>query len=260
MSEIDGKSISQLLLSPLFLMNHILGTLVPGAVLILLLALKGNMLLHAGWVNPLFGYKTKVALFVMLAFVLGSMLKLPLQLMSMAIKPFVPNPAPESAFLNGQPDVVRQILGAAMTDGVLLARPPLMDRLSLLQTDAAFHIGMGTALLVAAFVSGDGSLRLLEVLLGFAMFLVGVRKATHYNQQALSIVGIGIVDILGKMTPQQITMAKAVIKSLGLGATEAEVTQEATREPTAPSSVLASTPESAAIQKEPEPPGPALIS
>jgi hypothetical protein len=253
MSEIDGKGISQLLLSPLFLLNHILGTVVPGAVLILLLALKGNLLLRAGWLNPLFGYKTKVALFVMLAFVFGSMLRLPLQLLALVIKPSSPKPPEE--FLKGQPDVVRQIVSAAMTDGVLLARPTLMDRLSHLQTDVAFHIGMGTALAVAALVSGDGSLRLLEGLLGLAMFLVGIRKGMKYNEQVLSVVGIGIVDILGNMTPQQISIAKAAIKSLGLGTIEAQVPLATTETP-----ALASKPESASIEKGPEPEGPALIS
>jgi hypothetical protein len=235
MSEIDGKGISQLLLSPLFLLNHILGTVVPGALLILLLALKGNLLLRAGWINPLFGYKTKVAIFVMLAFVVGSMLRLPLQLIAMAIKPFAPKAAQEATiFLKGQSDVVRQIVGAAMTDGVLLARPALMDRLSLLQTDAAFHAGIGTALLVAASISGDGSLRLLEGVLGLAMFLVGIRNGRHYNEQTLSVVGIGIVDILGSMTPQQISLVKAAIKSLGLETIEAPVPQATTTVTPAP--------------------------
>jgi hypothetical protein len=230
MSGIDGKGITQLLLSPLFLLNHLLGTIVPGALLILLLALKSNLLLRAGWLNPLFGYKTKVAIFVLLAFVFGSMLRLPLQLLGMAIRPFTPKPAQErNVFLKGQSEAVRQAVGAAITDGVLLARPALMDRLSLLQTDAAFHMGIGTSLLVAALVPGDGSFRWLEGLLGLAMFLAGVKKGRHYSDQTLSVVGIGIVDILGSMSPQQIGMAKRAIKALGLetGPTEAPPVTEA---------------------------------
>jgi hypothetical protein len=109
---------------------------------------------------------------------------------------------------------------------------------------------MGTALLVAASISGDG-LRLLEGLLGLAMLLVGLQKAKHYNEQALSAVGIGIVGILGNMTLQQITMAKAVIKSLGLGTIEAQATTE--------TPALTSKPETAPIEKGPAPEGPALI-
>ncbi len=258
MSEIDGKGISQLLLSPLFLLNHILGTVVPGALLILLLALKGNLLLRAGWLNPLFGYKTKVAIFLMLAFVIGSMLRLPLQFVVMAAKSFAPKAAQDAKlFLKEQPEAVRQAITGAMTDGVLLARPALMDRLSLLQTDVAFHLGIGTALLVAALVPGDSGLRWLEALLGLAMFVVGIRKGSQYTDQVWSAIGTGIAGILGSMTPEQIAMAKAVVKSLRLEAFEAQVPQATTAETPAPSSTLASKPESIAST---EAQGPALIS
>src|SRR5207302_465758 len=115
--------------------------------------------------------------------------------------------------------------GAILTDGVILARPALSDRLSLWQTDAAFHVGVGTALLVAAFVPGDGSLRWLEAVLGTAMFVIGVRKGNHYSDQVLNIVGVGLADIIGGMTPQQLSIAKAAVKSLGLDITNVEVAQ-----------------------------------
>jgi hypothetical protein len=235
MSEIDGKGISQLLLSPLFLLNHILGTVVPGALLILLLALKGNVLLRNGWLNPLFGYKTKVAIFLMLAFVIGSMLRLPLQLLAVALKPLLPKTA-APVFASGHNPMVQKMIGAIMTDGVLLARPALSDRLSLFQTDAAFHVGIGTALLVAAFVPGDGSLRTLEAVLGTAMFLIGFRKGVSLSNHTVNIVAVGLADIIGGMTPQQLSIAKAVVISLGLDTASVEVSPTIAAKPEPPGS------------------------
>jgi hypothetical protein len=225
MGDIDGKGITQLLLNPLYLMNFILGTVVPGALLIILLAFKGNLTLHTAWLSPLFGYKTKIAIFIFFAFVFGSMLRvIPFRLLGLLRlllqKLLYPQtPAPEvvvEGILKGQPDAVRKMINSALTDGVLFARPALLDRLSLLQTDVAFHVGIGTTLIVCAFVPGDGSLRLLEGLLGIGMLWSGIRKGKDYAQEALGAVGIGLLNVFGSMTPHQITLAKAAITSLGL--------------------------------------------
>jgi len=223
MGEFDGKGISQLLLSPLFLLNYILGTIVPGALLLLLLGLKGNLMLRNEWLSPLFGYKTKVAIFALLAYVLGSILRLPIQWISALLKLLIPKrlitqeTGSPTVLLKGQPPAVEKMLNAVITDGVLLATPSLIDRLSHVQTSATFHIGAGTALLVAAFVPGDGSLRWIEGVLGLGMFYSGLVKAHEFKEHSIAAVGIGMANILASLTPQQIMLAKAAIKSLGLG-------------------------------------------
>jgi len=233
MSEIDGKGINQLLLSPLYLLNHILGVLMPGSFFILLLALKGNVLLRNGWTNPLFGYKTKVALFLMLAYVIGSMLRLPLQWFAAAFKPFLQK-TPATVFKN-QPPEVQKALTAILTDGVLIAKPFLLDRLSLRQSDVAFHVGVGIALLVAAFVPGDGSLRWLEAVLGTAMFVSGFRKGKDLVDETIGAIGIGLAHVIGGMTAQQLAIAKATLSSLGLGI-NSEVAQATVIAPGVPES------------------------
>jgi hypothetical protein len=216
MDNLESKSISQLLLSPLFLLNEILGTIVPGALLLLLLGLKGNVLLREGWMNPLFGYKTKIAISLLLAFIFGKMLRIPLSFVAVVITRLRPQKAPEVPdFLKGHSELVRQIVTAAFTEGVLVARPVLMDRVSLLQSDVNFHIGLGTALLVAAFIHGDGSfLRGLEATLGLAMFSLGIRKSAQYQERTWNAIGIGLVDIIVNMTPEQVGWAQALMKSL----------------------------------------------
>src|SRR5437879_5407398 len=75
----QNKGIAQLLLSPVFLLHEILGTLIPGAVLLLLLVHKGSPVLRDHpWVSPLFGYKTNIAVFLLFAYVVGKALVLPI--------------------------------------------------------------------------------------------------------------------------------------------------------------------------------------
>jgi hypothetical protein len=47
--EIDHKGVNQLLLSPLYLFDQILSTVIPGALFMLLLGLKGNAMLRVFW-------------------------------------------------------------------------------------------------------------------------------------------------------------------------------------------------------------------
>jgi len=212
MVDMDPKGFHQLLLSPVFLLNQILAIIVPGALLMLLLGLKGNITLLNAWLNSPFGYKTKVAIFILLAYVVGSVLRIPI--LSLRVLRKAAPPEPVSPFLKGQTPEVQKMLIGIIGDGVLLSTPGLIDRLSLIQTDSGFHMGTGMALLIAATRPGDGSLRWLEALLGVAMFWTGVVKARNYSDQTLSMIGVGWANILGRMTPQQLEMAKAVFNSL----------------------------------------------
>jgi hypothetical protein len=89
--------------------------------------------------------------------------------------------------------------------------------------------------MVASFVHGDGSLRGLEGLLGPVMFLVGYLKARRYRKEAERLIGIGLVDIIGGMTAQQIAMAKGFIQSLGRSKAEVPQTTETPTDPNAAS-------------------------
>jgi hypothetical protein len=224
MSEFDGKGISQLLLSPLFLLNYVFGTVLPGALFLMLLGLKGNVVLRDAWLSPMFGYKTKVAIFCVLAFVVGSAVRLPLLWLFAFLRFVMPkhlfpkNEVILSQVLKDKSPALSKMLGAVVTDGVLLANSFLLDRLSHTHADAAFHIGTGTALMIAACVPGDGSLRYIEALAGFGMFCAGIKKARLYQEQVLGALGIGLANILAGITPFQVTIAQSVIKTFGLGA------------------------------------------
>jgi hypothetical protein len=212
MLDTDHKGINQLLLSPLFLFNQILGTLTPGVILMLLLILKGNRLLRTVWLDVPLGYKTKLALYLLVAYVFGSIVKLPVIWLAAFVKK---KPAPEPVgIFRGQSPQVTHILQTVFTDGVIMATPGLTDRLSLTQADTNFHLTTGIALLTAATIPGDGHLRWLELLIGIAMFGGGLRKLKYYKDEALGLVGVGLANVIGRMSQEQLHMAAAIFKSL----------------------------------------------
>jgi hypothetical protein len=202
--DIDHKGINQLLLSPLFLWDQILGTIMPGTVLMLLLAFKGNATIREVWYNSPFGYKTKIAAFVLLSYVVGNAVKLPVYL-------FVPLQKKKQekdllnmpAWLKEQSPEVQKMIHGAASEGALLATPGLVDRVMLWKADAAFHLGTGMALFIAAMVPGDGSLRWLEAFVGLVMIRVAMWKGKQYQDQLLHNTGIGYANLFARMTPQQ---------------------------------------------------------
>ena len=103
-----------------------------------------------------------------------------------------------------------------------------MDRLSLLKADAGFHIGTGTALLIAAFIPGDGSLRGLEAFVGVAMFCVGSWKSRQCQDQVWHIMGVGLANVIGRLTTQQIQIAAAIINSLRVDSAKGDPSEGAT--------------------------------
>jgi hypothetical protein len=224
MDEVEqSKGITQLLMSPLFLFRQVLGIVVPGALLLLLLAHKGNRVVRNAWLHSPFGYGTKIAISLVFAYIAGEVVTLPFSFIlackaliqrtaavlrtPKAIQPLPSNP------LGSNSDAPRNLLRGAVTDGVILSTPGLADRLSLVQSQAAFYVGTGCALLIAAIFPGD-DLGWLEAIIGFAMVFVGTHKAIEFRETYVQHIGIGLASQFGKMTPQQISQWAAFIKTL----------------------------------------------
>jgi hypothetical protein len=214
--DFENKGLNQLLLSPLHLFDQLLTTGIPGALFMLLLGLKGNVLIRILWDENVLGYKTKIAAFCVLAFVVGRFVKLPLNLlMSLRTKDDTSN---LSEHLKKQSPEVRAMLMGMFVDGALLAMPGLVDRLSVIKANAGFYVSSGMAFLLAAAFPGDGSqARCFEALLGLALLWVGVSKAKEYSKQTLATVGVGLASVVGKMTPDQLKTNAGILKLLLTG-------------------------------------------
>lgn len=211
--DIDHKGLNQLLLSPLYLFEQLLSVMAPGLLLMLLLGFKGTLTMQEAWSHAPFGYKTKIAAALLLAYVVGSALRLPFILFNPLAKKFAPK-TPMTFPLQPSPQI-KKMLSAVITDGAVLATPGLADRLSLGKADAGFHLGTGMALLVAACVRGDGALRWLELTVGLAMLTAAFLRGQEYQDQLLSTVAIGWAHVLGRMTPEQFHFATTLLQALG---------------------------------------------
>lgn len=233
--DIDNKGVNQLLLSPLFLFDQILSIVAPGALFLFLLALKQNTTLRNIWYGAPLGYKTKIAAFVFLSYVVGNLVRLPINILLSFFK--LRKKDDTSTLPNSwknQPVVIRKILTGIFLDGALLATPGLIDRLSLAKAEGGFYLGTGAALLLASLVPGDG-FRGYEALIGLAMLWVARFKAHSYSDLTLGTVGVGLANIFARMNPQQIQMAAAVLKSLKLEGLPEEMPTPETAAPKAES-------------------------
>jgi hypothetical protein len=132
------SQLHQLLLTPLHLLLDIQGVMIPGISFLLLLAFKGNSTIQAIWWHSPFGYKTKVALFLLLSYVVGKLIFLPfsifLSLMALIRKVAKqPSPQAEPVVWSHLPKEQRDLVTGVVTLGPLLATPGLMDRLAVMQ-------------------------------------------------------------------------------------------------------------------------------
>src|SRR4029077_13661143 len=152
--------------------------------------------------------------FILLSYVVGHLVKLPLSLVVSFRKKEDISGLPDS--WKKQTPEVRKILKGMVIDGALLSNPGLIDHLSVTKAEAGFHVGTGTALLLAALGPGDGSLRWLEALIGLAMFWVGVSKVKEYTGRVLETVGVGLANVFAKMSTQQLQLTAALFKNLDL--------------------------------------------
>jgi hypothetical protein len=221
--DVDNKGLNQLLLSPLYLFDQLLSTAIPGALFMMLLSFKGNLAVRAFWMQNVLGYKTKIAAFCILAFVIGHFIKLPLTLIA-SLRQNKEDISGLSEHLKKQTPEVRAMLKGMIFDGALLSMPGLMDRLSVIKAEAGFHLGTGIAFLLAAGFPGDSAhTRWFEAAFGLALLWVGVAKAKAYATQTLATVGVGLANIVGKMTTEQMQINLGILKIVLGGTAEGVV-------------------------------------
>lgn len=171
-----------------------------------------------------------MAVFLFLAYVVGYVLVLPISFIDVlkryhkhlgeaarkreSVAPSLPDNANSDY---SEAEVGKHMLTGITTHGMIFATPGLADRLSLVHSDAAFHLATGCALLIAAVFPGD-NLRWLEAVVGFMMLCVGIDRGRKFMETYIQHVGIGLASQLASMTPQQIQVWTATVNALRMGA------------------------------------------
>ena len=154
---------------------------------------------------------------------IGHFIKLPLTLIA-SLRQNKEDISGLSEHLKKQTPEVRAMLKGMIFDGALLSMPGLMDRLSVIKAEAGFHLGTGIAFLLAAGFPGDSAhTRWFEAAFGLALLWVGVAKAKAYATQTLATVGVGLANIVGKMTTEQMQINLGILKIVLGGTAEGVV-------------------------------------
>lgn len=202
--------VNRILLSPLYLLNDILGSVIPGAIQLLLLGFKGNALVRGFWFGLPFGYKTNVAVALAVSYVIGKFLILPfLPLLLLKTK----NVEAQGPLAQLSPDSRGMVMGV-IVEGALLATPGLEDKIAVRRASIALHAGVGLSLILSSFFPGDGNLRWVEAGLGCASLIGALILARLYNKTLAGTIGVGIANLLARMTKEQMQFFVTILNNL----------------------------------------------
>jgi len=210
---VSGKAIegiTGLLLAPFFFVTEIFGVLMPGALFFVLLCAKGNPFAEAVLRTGIVGYRTKLVVCLLVSYFLGKVLSLPESILTnMMVRKAFPKKAEEPE-KNELRKILEFFVGGAIILPLLFGRSRTIDYIAIAYTDVAFHTTSGFALLAASAIPGDGSFRYVELIVGVAMFLVGLQKAKGLALAVAAFLGMSVTDLLAKLPPSTIA---AVIKA-----------------------------------------------
>jgi hypothetical protein len=201
--------LDRLLLGPISLLHHLFGATIPGGFFLLLLAFKGNLTVKSLWFDLPFGYRTNLAVALLSAYILGKLFLIPATLWQLK-EPKVP--IPEN--MNHLPKELRQAVFGAFAFGSLSAVHGLAERMAAQRAEVAFHLGLGTSLITASLFPGDGRFRLVELFAGILFEIAAIALSRYCKRQVLPNIGLGLANVLSRLTKDQITILGAVATTL----------------------------------------------
>lgn len=201
----------RLLLSPLFLLHDILGALIPGGLFLIMLGFKENVTIRNIWFGLPFGYKTNIGIALVFSYLIGKVFQIPWHLVGMT--PKKREEAPEN--IKQLPEGLRKMLFAAMTDGVFAATPEIADKMAVQRAEGALYLGLSFSLVIASAFPGDGRFRILELLLGFGSLAASIAIFKAYTRSIAGNIGVGIANILARMSKEQLHICAAILKGFG---------------------------------------------
>jgi len=157
-SAIGGAS--RILLAPVFLLFEITASLLPGMTLAVLIAFKRNPEFVRTFDHLPFGYKTKIAVGLLLCFVAGRVLCFPGRFLE---KWFTDRLQDDRKKNPDAPESLKHLAVGIFFLPSLFGRSEALTYIMLVRTDCYFSLNTGLALLIASAIPGDGILRLIEL-------------------------------------------------------------------------------------------------
>lgn len=197
-------ALDRLLFGPVFLASEVMGTVVPGLLLYLLLALKGNHLAVSLFQIGGLGYRTKLLCALFVGFMMGKILGTPYAMLQSGM--FTGKTAlqvPKTEFSEGREAALKMAMGAVLMPS-LLGKSRGLDHLMMANATIYLNLSSGLALLAASAVPGDGALRYFEFGFGLLFLIAGYYLAKAFRTMLLAFIGLSVAELLQKIPIQNV--------------------------------------------------------
>ncbi|MBI4166810.1 MAG: hypothetical protein HY508_13875 [Acidobacteria bacterium] len=215
LAEKSAEGSQKLLLAPFYLVTEIFGALIPGILFALLLVGKGNALAINGLGSDLIGYKTKIVAGLIVCYIVGTILRIPIELSGGWVFGGPALISKDAFKQEGGKDMLAYFLGGMVAFPALLGKRRGIDYLAAVYTMSTYYCTCGMALILAGLIPGDGPLRYVEFILGLLMLFVGFLKLRSIFQLAIALIGLSAADWLGKIPTGSIPSILSILASIG---------------------------------------------
>jgi hypothetical protein len=190
---------SKILLAPVFLLFELIVSLLPGMTLAVLVALKRNPEFIRAFDHLPFGYKTKIAVGLLLCFVAGRVLCFPARFLEKWFMDRFQDDRKKNPDAN--PEMLKSVAVGVFLLPSLFGRSEALTYMMMVRTDCYFSLNTGLALLIASAIPGDGILRLIEFGSGLALAWIGYAWFKQAPKALVALFGMSLAGEIEKLVP-----------------------------------------------------------
>lgn len=214
------EGIRNLLLGPMTLLGELMGALVPGVLFLLLLIAKRVPAAASAVAWDGFGYKTKVACGLLIAFVVGKVFYIPLMslpnlFVRRTAKFKLVDPKKNGTLWEQLTPEARHLFGGIFAVEFLKGATA-WEHLNVAYAETTFRLSTGAVLVVASAIPGDGRLRWVELLIGTLFIVYGVLGARSIGLLGLSFMGRTGFDWYMKANEEQRKLILPILTAIFL--------------------------------------------
>ena len=205
---IKGDSAQRLLLGPLYLLGEFTGAFLPGCILLALLYSKGVGPVVSGINSGGLGYRTKLALAGLAAYIIGKSISSAIEW----VQDLIPGSEPE--FFAKMEEVPKQIILGAAMGPLFRSRGGELEYYVAVHAGVMFELSSGLALVIASAIPGDKT-RLIQVAVGLLLLASGIRR--RLAQQKVLFMVLGMVAgnfVFGRSLVENIKSFKVLMAIL----------------------------------------------
>jgi hypothetical protein len=205
-------SVRQLLLAPMYLLHELYAALIPGVIFLFLFLLKGSHFMASAFsTTAMLGYKTRLVLLTVIAFVIGKVMqsvvvlgcqwlaaiwRWPVTLIKRRQKTL--SGTPEKKLTESDQDCRHLLIG--VFKGITLAKDGSeFDQHERQRATAGFLMNLGCVLLIAGCYPGDG-LRAYELAGGVMCMITGVAQSNELHLVYSYAFGLGLGNFLSQQS------------------------------------------------------------